>query len=128
MSKSEKILELESIRGLAAVLIFFFHIPKWNPLLNIGIINNGDLVVELFFVLSGFVIYRTYENKIFNVKDLLRFQFLRFGRLYPVHFLFLLVFIFLILIILLTTFYYVFYIYIKTFKKSFDKNLIKYFF
>ena len=94
MSKSEKILELESIRGLAAILIFFFHIPKWNPLLNIGIINNGDLVVELFFVLSGFVIYRTYRNKIFNVKDFLRFQFLRFGRLYPVHFLFLLVFIF----------------------------------
>jgi len=93
VSKSEKILELESIRGLAAVLIFFFHIPKWNPLLNIGIINNGDLVVELFFVLSGFVIYRTYENKIFNVKDLLRFQFLRFGRLYPVHLFFLLIFI-----------------------------------
>jgi peptidoglycan/LPS O-acetylase OafA/YrhL len=94
MSKSEKILELESIRGLAAIVIFFFHIPKWNPLLDVRIINNGDLVVQLFFVISGFVICRTYGNKIFNVKDLLRFQFLRFGRLYPVHLLFLLIFIF----------------------------------
>ena len=89
-----KIEELESIRGLAALLIVFFHIPKWNTLLDIGIINNGYLMVELFFVLSGYVIYTAYAQKITNKKDLLRFQFLRFGRLYPVHFLFLVVFIF----------------------------------
>ena len=55
---STKVEELESIRGLAALLVVFYHIPKWNPLLEIGIINNGYLMVELFFVLSGFVIYK----------------------------------------------------------------------
>lgn len=90
---SGKIIELESIRGLAALLVVFFHMPKWNHLLSIGIINNGYLMVDLFFVLSGFVIYRAYENKISTKKDLIRFQFLRFGRLYPVHLLFLAVFI-----------------------------------
>ena len=94
MLKKTKIEELESIRGLAAILIFFYHIPKWNPLLNIKIIDKGYLVVDLFFVLSGFVIYKAYGNKISNIKNLLRFQFLRFARLYPVHLLFLSVFIF----------------------------------
>lgn len=89
-----RILELESIRGIAALLIIFYHIPKWNPLLDIGIINNAYLIVELFFVLSGFVIYNAYADRISSVKDLLRFQFLRFGRLYPVHLLFLIAFIF----------------------------------
>lgn len=89
-----KIEELESIRGLAALLVVFFHIPKWNTSLDIGIINNGYLMVELFFVLSGYVIYTAYAEKITNKKDLFRFQFLRFGRLYPVHFVFLIAFIF----------------------------------
>ena len=89
-----KIEELESIRGLAALLVVFFHIPKWNTSLDIGIINNGYLMVELFFVLSGYVIYNAYAGKITNKSDLFRFQFLRFGRLYPVHFVFLVAFIF----------------------------------
>ncbi len=42
-------------------------------------------MVDLFFVLSGFVIYNAYEGKIKKNIDLLRFQLLRFGRLYPVH-------------------------------------------
>jgi peptidoglycan/LPS O-acetylase OafA/YrhL len=88
-----KINELESLRGLAALLVVFFHVPKWNTSLNVGIINNGYLMVELFFVLSGFVIFNAYGNNIKSTRDLLRFQFLRFGRLYPVHILFVLIFL-----------------------------------
>lgn len=90
---SPKIEELESIRGLAAFLVVFYHLPKWNPILDIGLINNGYLMVHLFFVLSGFVIFNAYAEKITSQRDLLRFQFLRFGRLYPVHLLFLFVFL-----------------------------------
>jgi len=89
-----KIAELESLRGLAAVLVVFYHFPKWNSILDIGIINNSYLMVELFFVLSGFVIFNAYSEKIYSSKDLMRFQFLRFGRLYPVHLVFLLIFLF----------------------------------
>lgn len=88
-----KIEELESLRGLAALLVVLFHIPRWNELCDVGIINNGYLMVDLFFVLSGFVIHNTYSNKILSTRDLLRFQFLRFGRLYPVHLTFLLVYV-----------------------------------
>lgn len=86
--------ELESVRGIAALLVVIHHIPQWNTLLyNIPYFRNGYLMVELFFVLSGFVIYTAYFNKITNNKDFVRFQFLRFGRLYPLHILFLLVFL-----------------------------------
>ncbi len=56
-------------------------------------INNGYVMVDLFFVLSGFVIYRAYHGRINSGKELLKFQLLRLGRLYPVHILFLLVFL-----------------------------------
>jgi len=89
-----KIEELESIRGLAALIVVIFHISYWNAgFYDYGIIRNGYLMVELFFVLSGYVIYYSYSAKIINGKQLLRFQFLRFGRLYPVHLLFLTVFL-----------------------------------
>lgn len=90
-----RILELESIRGLAALLVVFHHIPGWNIyFFDLPIIRNGYLMVQLFFVLSGFVIYKTYSYKIITRLNLIQFQFLRFGRLYPVHLLFLIVFLF----------------------------------
>jgi peptidoglycan/LPS O-acetylase OafA/YrhL len=91
---SKKIEELESIRGLAAILVVLFHLPKWNSIMDIRFFNNGYLMVPLFFVLSGFVIYNAYSDKIQVKKDLFKFQFLRFGRLYPVHITFLLAFLF----------------------------------
>lgn len=93
VSTAQKIDELESIRGLAALLVVFYHIPKWHPMMDVGMINNGYLMVELFFVLSGFVIFSAYGERINTRADVVRFQFLRFGRLYPVHLLFLLVFV-----------------------------------
>lgn len=91
--KIPKIEELESIRGLAALLVVFHHTPIWNPLFNARFIYNGYLMVDLFFVLSGFVIFNAYNNKITTKKELARFQFLRFGRLYPVHLFFLLAYL-----------------------------------
>ena len=90
---TDRIEALDSLRGLAALLIVLFHLPKFNPILNISFIDNGYLMVELFFVLSGFVIFNSYSNKIHSKIDLLRFQFLRVGRLYPVHLVFLMAFV-----------------------------------
>jgi peptidoglycan/LPS O-acetylase OafA/YrhL len=91
---TRKIDELESIRGLAAVLVVLFHVPAWNAALyGINFIRNGDLMVQLFFVLSGFVIYRAYAQRIQRDTDLFQFELLRVGRLYPVHLLFLLLFL-----------------------------------
>jgi peptidoglycan/LPS O-acetylase OafA/YrhL len=76
--------ELEGLRGLAAILVVIFHLPAWNSILDVGFIRNSYLMVDLFFVLSGFIICKTYDN-INSLKGFVRFQFLRAGRLYPVH-------------------------------------------
>ncbi|MBN8647206.1 MAG: acyltransferase [Caulobacterales bacterium] len=85
--------ELESIRAIAALFIVLLHFPKFNPIVDGVFINNSGYMVELFFVLSGFVIYKAYNDRIKNINDVARFQFLRLGRIYPVHFLFLIVFL-----------------------------------
>jgi peptidoglycan/LPS O-acetylase OafA/YrhL len=89
-----KINTLESIRGLAAMLVVIHHVPDWNARIwSISIIRNGYLMVDLFFVLSGFVIYKAYAGKLDSFGKLLRFQFLRLGRLYPIHLFFLAMFV-----------------------------------
>lgn len=90
----DKILELESVRGLAALMVVLFHTPAWYlPLFDLSVVRNGFLMVHLFFVLSGFVIYKAYGTRLRSATDALKFQALRFGRLYPIHILFLLVFV-----------------------------------
>ncbi len=84
--------ELESIRGIAAFLIVILHIGLLN---QITFFNNCYLMVEIFFVLSGFVIHNAYDKKINSLKKLLEFWFLRFGRLYPIHLIFLFGYLFL---------------------------------
>ena len=91
-NNKNKIDELESIRGIAALIVVMYHIPSWNGLLHhIPLIRGGGIMVDLFFVLSGFVIYSAYGTRLSSLKEVLQFQFLRFGRLYPVHLVFLLV-------------------------------------
>lgn len=85
---------LESLRGLAALIVFFYHIPAWQvPVHDLGVIRNGFLMVPFFFVLSGFVLMYSYGKKITSKYELRTFILLRLGRLYPVHFTFLLLFL-----------------------------------
>ena len=83
---------LESLRGVAALLVVFTHLPPWYPpIYFLEFIRNSYLMVEFFFVLSGFVLFHGYGTKILSKMDMLKFMGLRFGRLYPVHVTFLLV-------------------------------------
>lgn len=86
---SGRIGALEGLRGWAALLVVIYHLPKWHHFLDVKLINNGHLMVPLFFVLSGFVIQSAYGHRINQPRALVRFMFLRFWRLYPVHLLFL---------------------------------------
>lgn len=85
--------ELESMRGIAALMVVLVHVPKWSGFLDYAFIQSFALMVDLFFVLSGFVIFWNYGQKMRSGSDVVRFQFLRFGRLYPVHLLFLLLYL-----------------------------------
>ena len=50
-----RITELESVRGIAALLVVMFHAPGWNTgKEHIGIFQNSYLMVDLFFCDFGF--------------------------------------------------------------------------
>ncbi|MDB5393602.1 MAG: acyltransferase 3 [Rhodospirillales bacterium] len=83
---------LDSLRGLAALSMAFFHMNWTSPLYGLAYVRNSYLMVDVFFVLSGFVIFYAYQGKIGSLKEARRFLWLRFWRVYPVHFLFLIVF------------------------------------
>ena len=84
---------LESLRGIAALGIVIFHIAWTFPLYDLNLIRNSYLMVDLFFVLSGFVICHSYGDRIETGRDVARFIWVRLGRLYPLHLILLFVFL-----------------------------------
>lgn len=84
---------LESLRGVAALVVVIFHATWTNPVSSLRFMQNGPLMVDFFFVLSGFVIFHSYGAKLAGIRDVMRFLWLRLGRLYPLHLAFLLVFL-----------------------------------
>ena len=90
--KNEKILGLDSLRGLAAISVAFFHFKGSGFFSNV-FFQNSWLMVDFFFVLSGFVIAFSYSSKLSSIKQIIFFQKKRFLRLYPLHLLTLLIFL-----------------------------------
>lgn len=86
---------LVSVRGLAAWLVVFYHsiaflqsaFPTIHPQV-LTIVRHGDLAVDFFFVLSGFIIFINYFGSFSSptIRIILKFYWTRFTRIYPVHF------------------------------------------
>jgi len=72
--------ELDALRGIAALAIVIFHLTMHTPLSQYGF-NLGVTGVDLFFIISGFVIFLTL-NRSKSWKD---FAISRFSKLYPVY-------------------------------------------
>ena len=70
---------LDGLRGVAALAVMFWHLPG-NP-----IFHSGYLAVDLFFILSGFVIAYRYEARLTDNLDGRRFMMMRMIRLYPLY-------------------------------------------
>jgi peptidoglycan/LPS O-acetylase OafA/YrhL len=82
---------LTGLRGLAAWWVVLFHFKEglnpWLPGILASFVNHGYLAVDLFFVLSGFVIAHNYIRS-FSRPDAagyLRFLGLRLARIYPLY-------------------------------------------
>jgi len=87
-----KIDVLESLRGIAALSVALLHFNV-GSILNMRFTYNAALMVDFFFVLSGFVIALNYQTRIRSFNTLVTFQLRRFFRLYPLHFVTLMVFV-----------------------------------
>lgn len=72
---------LDGLRGVAAVFVAMRHTSFFHAL---GI-HGGYLAVDLFFVLSGFVIAHAYERRLEQGLSAARFVMLRYLRLWPVY-------------------------------------------
>jgi peptidoglycan/LPS O-acetylase OafA/YrhL len=92
MSKTSYLPGLTPLRGLAALLVVIFHYnsqlaevisPVFTP-----IIEKMYLMVDLFFVLSGFVMYHVYGHYFrerLTPRRFAHFMWARFARIYPLH-------------------------------------------
>lgn len=86
-----RLIALDALRGWSALFVVFYHFaidPRYDPM---GYTHNfftsqAYVFVDLFFVLSGYVIAYNYFDRIKNKKDLYRYIKLRFFRLYPLLF------------------------------------------
>ena len=73
---------LDGLRGVAAIMVLFYHLGPFAPIRAPG----GYLAVDLFFALSGFVIAHAYDERLRDGMALREFMLLRLVRVYPMAF------------------------------------------
>src|SRR5260370_10144867 len=81
-----RFIALDAWRGLSACFVALFHLQAYSHLYEFSLLRHSYLFVDFFFVLSGFVITANYRAKLLSGFSVWQFMFLRFGRLYPLHF------------------------------------------
>jgi peptidoglycan/LPS O-acetylase OafA/YrhL len=88
--QTRELSSLTALRGLAALAVLIFH--RGVNFGGVGgplgtAIGHGYLAVDLFFVISGFVLNHVYGRTFadFGWADILSFLWARFARIYPVH-------------------------------------------
>lgn len=89
---------LTSLRGIAAWWVVLYHFREALgdvPALLQAVLDQGFLAVDLFFVLSGFVIYANYHHLFERItaRAMGEFMLRRFARIYPLHFCILLLYL-----------------------------------
>lgn len=93
---------LDGLRGILALCVAyshaFGHLLGWNNAYTP--IGNGSYAVDVFFIMSGVVLYHAYKNRFeMSEKPVIQFMLARFFRLWPLH----LFTILLVLVIFVTT-------------------------
>lgn len=86
---------LTCLRFLLAIWVILFHLSAAGaplfltvsalPVVVRGLINTGYLAVELFFVLSGFLLGLRYSGTNWTLPTIRKYVLGRIGKIYPVH-------------------------------------------
>lgn len=83
-----RFLALDGLRGVAALVVVLFHLmARWpTHLPNLPFMQGGYLSVDVFFVLSGFVIAHAYSERLpGSPRTVASFLGRRWLRVYPLH-------------------------------------------
>ncbi|HWU94299.1 MAG TPA: acyltransferase family protein, partial [Sphingomonas sp.] len=88
--KGGELKALTSVRGIAAWFVVFFHIRKSIadlPDVAMSVLAKGYLAVDFFFLLSGFVIWMTWGERIRlgGLASVPGFLQRRVARVWPLH-------------------------------------------
>lgn len=78
--KKKRFQELDALRGIAAIIVVLFHCGMGRQEFN-KFLNFGATGVDLFFIISGFVIFMSLKN----IKSGKEFMKKRFARLFPTY-------------------------------------------
>ena len=82
---------LDGFRGVLALMIAVYH-TMWMSHVNATVLyTNGPVLVDLFFVFSGFLMFTLYDGHLNTGAQGREFIKRRFARIYPIHFIMLLV-------------------------------------
>lgn len=86
---------LTGLRFFLALWVILHHLTGKGMMLEMwerqmphaaqSLIRGGYLAVQTFFILSGFVLARSYSSARWNGRNLIRFSVARFARIYPVY-------------------------------------------
>jgi peptidoglycan/LPS O-acetylase OafA/YrhL len=82
-STKDRFRNLDAMRGIAALSVVLFHCD--GLFVKGEIFCHGFLAVDVFFILSGFVLAHTYENRLAAGLTSKAFAWLRLKRLAPVY-------------------------------------------
>ncbi len=99
-TSAEQLPSLTSLRGIAALWVVLYHytaqyLPNLDTSNYTQVIGKGYLAVDMFFMLSGFVMTHVYHHAFSkSITDNYKgFLVARFARLYPLHIFILLLFV-----------------------------------
>ena len=91
-SRPSEIVSLTMLRGIAAWWVVLYHVRDSLVPLAPGhliqlVLSYGFIAVDLFFVLSGFVIWMSYPTlrEPISLGDFFRYLYIRLCRIYPLH-------------------------------------------
>jgi len=85
MERPYRLHYLDSLRGIAAIMVVIYHFIERTPLVNnvfFEVVNFGKVGVVAFFILSGMVIPYSFKS---DDRPLVSFWVSRFFRLYPAY-------------------------------------------
>jgi peptidoglycan/LPS O-acetylase OafA/YrhL len=76
---------LDSFRGFCALSVAIYHVHILQSFGEWAFFRNAHYLVSFFFVLSGFVMYHTYGQRLSSTGQFRQFVITRTFRLYPLH-------------------------------------------
>ena len=87
MQRADHLWGLDALRGIASIAVLILHVHLYfalgPPTGLYSIVSHTHLAVDVFFVMSGFVIAHSFDPRLQRGMSIVRFLWLRALRLYP---------------------------------------------